>query len=53
MVTKIKYGNYTNAGLIPDIDVLFTYANDENTFDPRFLSAKLNAAIYGTICINK
>lgn len=51
--TKIKYGNYTNAGLIPDIDVLFTYANDENTFDPRFLSAKLNAAIYGTICINK
>lgn len=51
--TKIKYGNYTYAGLVPDIDVLFTYANDDSAFDPRFLSAKLNASIYGTICMNK
>lgn len=51
--TKIKYSNYTGAGLIPDLDILFTYSTDDTTFDPRFLSAKLNAAVYGTVSINK
>ena len=47
-ITKVKYGNYTNAGLIPDIDILFTYDTDDFPFDIRYLSAKLNAAIFGS-----
>lgn len=49
--TKVKYGNYTNAGLIPDLDILFTYDTDEMPFDIRYLSAKLNSAVYGTAII--
>lgn len=47
--TKIKYCNYTNAGLIPGQDILFTYDTDEVPFDIRCLSVKLNSAIYGTM----
>lgn len=47
-VTKIKYGNYTNAGLIPDLDILFTHDTDEMPFDIRYLLAKLNSSIYGS-----
>ncbi len=46
--TKIKYSNYTGAGLIPDVDILFTHDTEEIPFDIRYLSAKLNSAIYGT-----
>jgi len=49
--TKVKYSNYTNAGLIPDLDILFTHDTDEMPFDIRYLSAKLNAAIYGKTII--
>ena len=48
-VTKIKYGNYTNAGLIPDLDILFTHDTEEMPFDIRYLLTKLNAAIYGSL----
>ena len=47
--TKTKYSNYTGAGLIPDIDILFTHDTDNMPFDIRYLSAKLNSAIYGTL----
>ncbi|MCR5341710.1 MAG: hypothetical protein K6E60_10215 [Saccharofermentans sp.] len=47
--TKIKYSNYTGAGLIPDIDILFTHDTDNMPFDIRYLYAKLNSAIYGTM----
>ncbi len=47
--TKTKYSNYTGAGLIPDIDILFTHDTDNMPFDIRYLSAKLNGAIYGTL----
>ena len=50
--TKIKYGNYTYVGLIPDLDILFTHDTDEMPFDIRYLSAKLNAAVYGTAIIH-
>ena len=50
--TKFKFGNFANAGLIQDLDVIFTFDTDDTWFDPRYLSAKLNAAIYGTICLN-
>ncbi|MBR4429712.1 MAG: hypothetical protein IKS75_00260 [Clostridiales bacterium] len=51
--SKIKFSNFANAGLVQDLDVIFTTSNDDTSFDPRHLSAKLNAAIYGNICMNK
>ena len=50
--SKIKFSNFINAGLVQDVDVLFTHSMNDAHFDPRHLSAKLNAAIYGTICFN-
>lgn len=50
--SKIKFSNFINAGLIQDLDILFTHSVNDTHFDPRHLSAKLNAAIYGTICFN-
>lgn len=47
--TKIKYSNYSTAGLIPEIDVIFTHDKDGFPFDIRYLSAKLNSAVYGTL----
>ena len=52
-VTKIKYGNYTNAGLIPDLDILFTHDTNDMPFDIRYLLAKLNASIYGSVIASK
>ena len=52
-ITKIKFSNFVEAGLVQDLDVLFTHSTDDTWFDPRHLSAKLNAAIYGTICSSK
>ena len=52
-VTKIKYGNYTNAGLIPDLDILFTHDTEEMPFDIRYLIAKLNSCIYGSSLYGK
>ena len=47
--TKIKYNNYIGAGLIPDLDIIFTVDKDEAPFDIRYMSAKLNSAVYGSI----
>lgn len=51
-MTKFKFGNFANAGLIQDLDVIFTFDTDDTWFDPRCLSAKINGAIYQTICLN-
>ena len=51
--TKIKYSNYTEAGLIPGTDILFTYDNDEIPFDIRDFLGKLNSSIYGTTIATK
>lgn len=51
--TKIKFGNYTGAGLIPDQDVIFTHDTDEVPFDIRYLAVKLNASIYGSVLCSK
>ena len=51
-ITKVKFGNYANAGLVPDLDVLYTFDTDELPFDIRYLSAKLNSAVYGTSIIH-
>ena len=47
--TKVKYTNYMGAGLIPDIDIIFTQDQDGVPFDIRFLAAKLNCAVYGSM----
>ena len=52
-ITAIKYSNYAAAGLVPDLDVLFTNDTEDMPFDVRYLSAKLNAAIYGTMISTK
>ena len=48
-VTGVKYTNYTNAGLVPELDILFTHDVEGMPFDIRYLSSKLNTAIYGTV----
>jgi hypothetical protein len=50
--SKIKFGNFTNAGLLQDLDFIFTYSAEDTCLDPRYLSAKLNAMIFGSmVCI--
>ena len=44
--TTVKYRNYTDAGLLPETDILFTHDVDSVPFDIRTLSLKLNIAIY-------
>ena len=48
-ITGIKYTNYTNAGLVPELDILFTHDVEEMPFDIRYLSSKLNTAIYSAV----
>lgn len=51
--TAIKYRNYTEAGLVPELDVLFTHDTNDLPFDIRYLSSKLNNAVYGTMINTK
>ena len=52
-ITSIKYGNYSHAGLIPEIDVLYTHDTYDMPFDIRAFSSKLNTAIYTTMISTK
>ena len=52
-ITNIKYGNYTNAGLVPELDVIFTHDIDEIPFDIRAVSSKVNTSIYTTMIATK
>lgn len=51
--TKQKFSNFANAGLVQDIDVLFTYGMDDTWFDPWHMMTILNSAICGTICMDR
>ena len=52
--SKIKFSNYTNAGLIPGIDYIFTYSAEDTALDPRFLAATINSLVFGSmLCNNK
>lgn len=53
--SKIKFGNFTNAGLLQDLDFYFTYSAGDTMLDARFLRAKINAMIFGsmTCCTDK
>ena len=46
---KLKCGTYTDAGLLLDQDVFFTYNTEDQPLDIRYLAAKLNGVIYGTM----
>ena len=48
-ITGIKYTNYSNAGLVPELDILFTHDVEGMPFDIRYLSSKLNTAIYSAV----
>ena len=49
--TGIKYANYTNAGLVPGIDILFTHDTADIPFDIRAFESQLNTAIYSTVLV--
>ena len=53
--SKIKFGNYTNAGLLQDLDFYFTYSSNDAMLDTRYLNAKINSMIFGamTCCVGK
>ena len=46
---SLKCGTYARSGLLMDQDVFFTYSTDDVNLDFRYLSAKLNAVVYGTM----
>lgn len=52
-ITSIKYANYAGAGLVPEMDIVFTQDTNDLPFDIRYLSSKLNTAIYGTMISTK
>ena len=52
-ITAVKYTNYAEAGLVPELDVLFTNDTEDLPFDIRYLSSKLNSAVYGTMISTK
>ena len=50
---KLKCSTYTDAGLLIDQDVFFTYNTESQPLDVRYIAAKLNAVIYGTLIGSK
>ena len=50
-ITATKYNNYSGAGLLPELDVFYTYDVDGVPFDLRTLTTKLNSAIYDSLFI--
>jgi len=46
---KLKCSTYIDAGLLMDQDVFFTYNTEDQPFDLRYISAKLNGVIYGNL----
>ena len=47
--TSTAYNNYSGAGLLPELDVFYTYDVDDVPFDVRSLSTKLNSAVYDSL----
>ena len=46
---KVKSSNYIGAGLLPGMDVLFTFDTDDTPFDYRILPVKINCSVYESI----
>ena len=47
--SKIKFNNFTNAGLLQDLDFFFTYNANDTPLDLRFLASKINSVIFGSM----
>lgn len=47
--TATTYNNYSGAGLLPELDVFYTYDADDVPFDIRSLHTKLNSAIFDSL----
>jgi len=47
--TKFKYCDYANAGLVPELDTIYTYDLNGFPFDIRTLPFKLNTSVYLTM----
>ena len=47
--TSTTYNNYSGAGLLPELDVFYTFDVDDTPFDIRTLHTKLNSAIYDSL----
>jgi hypothetical protein len=50
-LTATKYNNYSCAGLIPELDIFYTYDTNDVPFDIRSLYTKLNSVIYNSLLI--
>lgn len=48
-ITATKYNNYSGAGLLPELDVFYTYDVDGYPFDTRSLCIKLNSVVYNSL----
>ncbi len=50
---KLKCSTFIDAGLTIDQDVFFTYSDEDQPLDTRYLAAKINTALFGTmVCSN-
>ena len=47
--TSTTYNNSSGAGLLPELDVFYTYDVDDVPFDIRSLATKLNSAVYDSL----
>lgn len=47
--TATTYNNYSGAGLLPELDVFYTYDVDSVPFDIRSLQTKLNSVVYDSL----
>jgi len=48
-ITATKYNNYSGAGLLPELDIFYTYDVDGVPFDIRTLRTKLNSVVYDSL----
>lgn len=48
-ITATKYNNYSGAGLLPELDIFYTYDTDDYPFDTRTLQTKLNSVIFDSL----
>ena len=48
-ITSTKYNNYSGAGLLPELDTIFTYDIPGVPFDLRTLPIKLNSVVYSSL----
>ena len=50
---KFKCSTFIDAGLLLDQDVFFTYSDEDRPLDMRYLAAKINTSIFGSlVCSN-